>query len=62
MNLDSEHGSSYDIMQLFRIIFYIIVFLKIIELSFFRKKKLSLKERISRKFIFAHQEMLKHFT
>lgn len=60
--MESESAFNYDFMQLFRIVFYILVILKIIELSFFRKKKLSLKERISRKFLFAHQEMLKQFT
>jgi len=49
-------------MAILRIIFYLIVLLKIIELSFLRKKKYSLKERIYRKFIYTHQELLKHFT
>lgn len=51
----SHEASSFDIMALLRIVFYLIVLLKIIELSFLRKKKHSLKERIYRKFIYTHQ-------
>lgn len=43
-------------------LFYLIFIVKIIELSFLRRKKYSLKERIYRKFLFAHQELLRHFT
>jgi len=43
-------------------LFYLIFIAKIIELSFLRRKKYSLKDRIYRKFMFAHQELLRHFT
>jgi hypothetical protein len=49
-------------MVIFKIIFYLVFAMKIIELSFLRRKKYSLKERIYRKFIFAHQELLRYFT
>jgi hypothetical protein len=49
-------------MMLFKIIFYLLFVIKIMELSFLRRKKYSLKERIYRKFLFAHQELLRYFT
>lgn len=52
----------YDYMAVLRVIFYIIVIIKLVELSFIRRKKQGLKERIYRKFIFAHHEILKQFT
>jgi len=54
MSTSGDADSSLDFMMFLRIIFYIIVALKIIEISFLRRKKLSLKERIYKKFIFAH--------
>jgi hypothetical protein len=57
-----EEESFFDLMMLFKIIFYLLFAIKIMELSFLRRKKYSLKERIYRKFLFAHQELLRHFT
>lgn len=49
-------------MHVLRIIFYILVIAKLFELSFLRRKKHNLKERVYRKFLFAHQEILKQFS
>ena len=59
---EAEHSMSFDFLYLLRIIFYLLVALKLIELSFLRRKKPSLKERVYRKFLLAHQELLKTFT
>jgi hypothetical protein len=53
---------SFDLMYLLRLVFYVIVFVKLIEISFLRRKKHSLKERVYRKFVFAHQELFRQFT
>ncbi len=60
--LDPEPSSSFDFLQILRYLFYLLVAIKLIELSFLRRKKHSLKERVYRKFLFAHQELLKQFT
>lgn len=54
--------SSFDVMYMLRLVFYVIVFVKLIEISFLRRKKHSLKERVYRKFVFAHQELFRQFT
>ena len=58
----SSSDSFFDLITIFKMLFYLIFIVKIIELSFLRRKKYSLKERIYRKFLFAHQELLRHFT
>lgn len=57
-----ESSSSYDIHLILRLLFYLIFAIKIIDISFNRKKKFSLKERIYRKLIFSYQEIMRYFT
>jgi hypothetical protein len=59
---EPEHTAAFDVLHVIRILFYLLVVIKLIELSFLRRKKHSLKERVYRKFVFAHQEILKQFT
>lgn len=49
-------------MNVLRLVFYLLVAAKLFELSFLRRKKHNLKERVYRKFLFAHQEILKQFS
>ena len=49
-------------MHVLRLVFYLLVAAKLFELSFLRRKKHNLKERVYRKFLFAHQEILKQFS
>lgn len=58
----SEGEPMFGLILAFKIIFYLIFAAKIIALSFLRRKKYSLKERTYRKFLFAHQDLLRHFT
>jgi hypothetical protein len=60
--VEPDTSGSFDFMQILRFLFYVLVVMKLIELSFLRRKKHSLKERVYRKFLFAHQELLKQFT
>jgi hypothetical protein len=57
-----EPAPGWDFLSLLRVVFYIIITLKLIELSFLRRKKATLKERIHKKFLFTHQEVMKNFT
>lgn len=59
---EQEHSPSFDLMHVLRLLFYILVAAKLFELSFLRRKKHNLKERVYRKFLFAHQEILKQFS
>ncbi len=49
-------------MYMLRMVLYLLVLIKLIEISFLRRKKHNLKERVLRKFIFAHQEIFKQFN
>lgn len=42
--------------------FYAWIFFKLCELIFFRRKKFSVRERIERKYIYSHGEMIKSYT
>lgn len=59
---EQEQSPSFDLMHVLRLLFYVLVAAKLFELSFLRRKKHNLKERVYRKFLFAHQEILKQFS
>ena len=58
----ADNDSELGIVLFLKIVFYFIFVAKIIEISFLRRRRYSLKERVYRKFLFAHQEILKYFT
>jgi hypothetical protein len=55
-------SSNFDLLFIVRLVFYIMVILKLVEVVYFRKRKMNLRERIYRKFLFAHNEVLRTFT
>jgi hypothetical protein len=57
--VEPTENSPYDYLFLLRLLFYGLVIVKLVELSFFRRKRFSLKERIYRKFLFANGELLR---
>ena len=57
----AETSSSYhsfeedwNILYFLRLLFYILVILKIIELVFSKRKKMDIKERVYRKYVFSY--------
>lgn len=55
-------SEGFDFLSIVRFIFYALVLMKLISIMFIRKRKPSLKERVYRKFLFAHQEIYRFFT
>jgi hypothetical protein len=45
-----------------RLLFYILVALKLLEFVFSKKRKMDIKERVYRKYVFSHAEMIREFN
>lgn len=54
-------GNDYALLFYLRIIFYILFAWRLIEIVFKKNRKPNIKQRIERKFIFAHGELIKNF-
>lgn len=58
-----DPAADFAILHYLRIIFYVFIAIKLIEIVFMRRRKLKISERIQRKFMFAHGiEMIKNFS
>lgn len=53
----------FALLHYLRIVFYVFIAIKLIEIVFMRRRKLKISERIQRKFLFAHGiDMIKNFS
>ena len=52
----------FDFMMLLRILWYIFCFVKIISIAFFSRPKPTIRERVLRKFLISHNELVKSFS
>ena len=58
-NLDS---TGFDFIMLLRIIWYVFCFFKILSIAFFSRPKPTIRERVLRKFLVSHNELVKGFS
>lgn len=55
--------TDFALLHYLRIVFYVFIVIKLIEIVFMRRRKLKISERIQRKFLFAHGiDMIKNFS
>lgn len=61
--IQAEAGTDFVLLFYLRIVFYVFVVIKIVEILFMRKRQFRIHERIQRKFLFSHgMDMIKNFT
>ena len=59
---EQNSTTNLDVLFFIRAVFYIWLAAKIIEIILFRKKRLNIKQRIERKYLFSHGEMVKSYN
>ena len=63
MNQGEQNSSmDVDLFFLIRIIFYFWLVVKILEITLFTKRKLTIKQRIEKKYLVSHGQMVKNYT
>jgi hypothetical protein len=53
--------NDWNFLYFLRILFYILVVMKILELVFIKRKKMDIKERVYRKYVFSYAELIRDF-
>ncbi len=53
--------NDWNFLYFLRILFYILVLMKILELVFIKRKKMDIKERVYRKYVFSYAELIRDF-
>lgn len=62
LTIEEEYEDN-TLLLIFRMLLYILFMFKLLEICFYRRRKLRINERIQRKFIFAHGvEMIRGFS
>lgn len=53
--------NDWNLLYFLRVLFYILVIMKILELVFIKRKKMDIKERVYRKYVFSYAELIRDF-